>query len=57
MKYLVSLFDRKSGDNIYIYTFAPLEVGTEIAYGHDDGAEDGLRRWLIRACSECPHGI
>ena len=57
MKYLVSLYDAKTGDHCYVYTFAPLEDGSTIQWGHDDGAPDGLRSWLVRACSPCPNGI
>ncbi|MBO5967824.1 MAG: hypothetical protein J6S14_04925 [Clostridia bacterium] len=57
MKYLVSLKDEKSGDNIYIYTFAPLRERTEIEFGHDDDTKDGLRKWRVMSCSEHPYGV
>lgn len=57
MKYLVSLYDAKSGDHCYVYTFAPLQEGSTIQWGHDDGAPDGLRSWKVMACSPCQYGI
>ncbi len=57
MKYLVSIYDAKTDDQTYIYTFAPLQDGDVIKWGHDDTAPDGLRSWTVRACSPCPHGL
>lgn len=57
MKYLVSIYDAKTGDSTYIYTFAPIHEGTVIQWGHDDQAPDGLRSWTVRACSPCQYGV
>ena len=57
MRYRVTLMDPITKDHTYIFTYAPLEEGSIVQFGHDSQSPDGFRSWRVMTCNRDDYSL